>query len=56
MHAPSTAIVEDTPDGGLLLVATREPFDATNPAHLAAAFAIHQSLAPLWEELALPEF
>lgn len=33
--------------GGLYLIATEERFDIANPAHLAAARAISQALAPL---------
>ncbi len=45
---PAEAIVEETPDGGLLMLATEDRFDLINPAHREAAHAIHWSLAPLW--------
>ncbi|HYM32226.1 MAG TPA: Imm52 family immunity protein [Candidatus Cybelea sp.] len=44
---PPSAIVERTPDGGMLLIATREPFDDEDPAHLAAADAIQAALKPV---------
>lgn len=50
IEPPAGAIVEETPDGGLLMLATREPFDLQNAAHVAAAHAIHMSLAPLWQD------
>lgn len=50
IEPPAGAVVEETPDGGLLMIATLEPFDPQNPAHAAAAYAIHMSLAPLWQE------
>jgi hypothetical protein len=44
---PPEAIVEPVPGGGLLLLSTREPFDAENPAHVAAADAIQLALEPI---------
>jgi len=45
---PAGAIVEAAPAaGGMVLVATKESFDVTNPTHLAAADAIQVALAPL---------
>ncbi len=46
---PKTIEVETLPGGALLMVATRERFDAANPSHLAAAEAIQAALAPLNE-------
>ncbi|MGA2087427.1 MAG: Imm52 family immunity protein [Stellaceae bacterium] len=44
---PRTATVEQTPGGGLLMLATEEPFTATNPAHVAAVDAIQACLKPI---------
>lgn len=44
---PRSAIVERLPDGALLMTATEERFDATNPAHLAIARDIEAALAPI---------
>jgi hypothetical protein len=44
---PPQAIVEHTPGGGMLMIATRERFSLAVPAHVAAADAIHAALAPL---------
>lgn len=44
---PATAIVEHQPDGGLLMAATDEPFDTSNPWHLAVANDILAAVAPL---------
>jgi hypothetical protein len=44
---PPEAIVEPVPGGGLLLLSTREPFDALNPAHVAAADAMQLALEPI---------
>ncbi|GGF32761.1 hypothetical protein GCM10011611_43680 [Aliidongia dinghuensis] len=46
---PPGAIVEPVPDGGLLLSASENRFDASNPRDLAAFDAIQESLAPLSE-------
>ena len=46
---PRVAIVEAAPNGGMLLLATEEPFDMDNAAHLAAADAVQKALAPLQE-------
>ncbi|HUI22394.1 MAG TPA: Imm52 family immunity protein [Methylocella sp.] len=43
---PSEAIVERQPDGGLLMAATKETFDVSNPTHMAAARAIEAAAAP----------
>ncbi|HEX7968828.1 MAG TPA: Imm52 family immunity protein [Stellaceae bacterium] len=44
---PRSAIVERLPDGALLMIATEDRFDATNPAHLAVARDIEAALAPI---------
>lgn len=51
VEPPPGAIVEETPDGGLLMIATEETFDLRDRAHVAAAYAIHQSLAPFWRSM-----
>jgi hypothetical protein len=43
---PPGVFAERHPDGGLLMVATRDRFDPENPAHVAATCAIHEALAP----------
>jgi hypothetical protein len=56
---PRSAIVEYTPEGGLVMTATRDRFDVTNPAHLAAAREIEAAMAPVnalpWPPDAAPE-
>jgi len=42
-----SAIVDRTPRGGIVMTATEERFDFTNPAHLAAAREIEAALAPV---------
>lgn len=44
---PPTAAVEPVAGGGLVIVATPEPFTVANPAHVAALDAIQQALAPI---------
>jgi hypothetical protein len=44
---PRSAIVEYTPQGGIVMTATEERFDVTNAAHMAAAREIDASLAPV---------
>jgi hypothetical protein len=44
---PPTAIVERVPGGGLLMIATAERFSTDNPAHVAVARDIYESLAPV---------
>ena len=44
---PRSAIVDRTPNGGLVMIATEDRFDFTNPAHVAAAREIEASLAPV---------
>ena len=44
---PKDAIVEQTKDGGLLLIAAEETFDVSNPNHMAAAHSIADALEPL---------
>jgi hypothetical protein len=44
---PRSAIVEYTPQGGIVMTATEERFDVANPAHLAAAREIEAALAPV---------
>jgi Immunity protein 52 len=46
---PLAAITELVENGGMLLLATEEQFDMKNPAHLAVADAIQESLGPLQE-------
>jgi Immunity protein 52 len=46
---PPAAIVEPMPNGRILLLATEEPFDMENPAHLAVAVAVQTALSPLQE-------
>ncbi len=41
---PPGVVVERCPDGGLLMAATTDTFALANPAHLAAARAIHAAL------------
>ncbi|HEV2676845.1 MAG TPA: Imm52 family immunity protein [Aliidongia sp.] len=53
---PPGAIVEQTPDGGLLMLATPNTVDAADPAQLEAALAIHLALEPLWQPMDLPDF
>jgi hypothetical protein len=49
---PRDAIVERTPDGGLLMMATEGAFDLDNPQHVAAALAIQAAVEPfrVWPE------
>ncbi|HWK47455.1 MAG TPA: Imm52 family immunity protein [Stellaceae bacterium] len=55
---PRSVIVEQQPDGGILMISTEEVFDPENPRHFAAACDIQAALAPLnarpWP-LILPE-
>ena len=44
---PRRAICERLADGGLLMLATEDTFDADDPAHLAAALDIEAAQAPL---------
>jgi hypothetical protein len=44
---PASAIVEHTSQGGIIMAATEERFDITNPAHLAAAREIEAAIAPV---------
>ena len=44
---PPHVISERVAGGGLLMLATREPFDFSNPAHKAAADAIQRALEPI---------
>ena len=44
---PKDALVERTKDGGLLLIAAEETFDASNPMHMAAAQSIAVALEPI---------
>ncbi len=52
---PPSVVVERRPDGGLLMAATAETFATADPAHLAAARAIHGALAPFNAVLWTPE-
>ena len=51
---PPGSIAEETPDGGLLMLAAPDRVDAGDPAHLDAALAIHLSLEPLWQPIDFP--
>lgn len=51
---PPNIGIEHLPDGGILLIATEDVFDAGNPAHLAAAQSIGDALASLAQKLGLP--
>jgi hypothetical protein len=44
---PPQVISERVPGGGLLMLATREPFDISNPVHRASADAIQRALEPI---------
>jgi hypothetical protein len=44
---PKDALVEQTKDGGLLMIAAEETFDASNPMHMAAAQSIAVALEPI---------
>ena len=44
---PTAGLVERRPDGGVLMAATNELFAVNNPAHMAAAHAVEQAVAPL---------
>jgi hypothetical protein len=44
---PRSAIVEYTPQGGIIMTATEQQFDVNNPAHIAAAREIEAALAPI---------
>jgi hypothetical protein len=44
---PRSAIIEYTPQGGIVMAATKKPFDASNQDHLAVAYDIRDALAPL---------
>jgi len=56
---PRSAIVDYTAEGGLVMTATADRFDVTNPAHLAAAREIEAAMAPVnalpWPPDATPE-
>lgn len=45
--APASAIVEYTPQGGIVMAATNDRFDVNNAAHLAAAREIEAAIAPV---------
>jgi hypothetical protein len=47
---PPSAIVERTPDGEMLLLATDETFAAENSIHVAVADEIQLALQPLQDE------
>ncbi|MGH6839447.1 MAG: Imm52 family immunity protein [Methylocella sp.] len=53
---PAQVIVERLPNGGLLMSATTQTFDVSNPAHMAAARDMAAAIAPLnafpWEDRA----
>jgi hypothetical protein len=44
---PTGVLCERTPDGGLLMIAAEETFDARNPDHMDAARTISDALLPL---------
>lgn len=44
---PALVASERTPDGGLLMLATRQQFDVTLPPHVAATDAIQAALRPI---------
>ncbi|HXP04325.1 MAG TPA: Imm52 family immunity protein [Stellaceae bacterium] len=44
---PASAIVEHTAQGGIVMAATEDRFDVTNPAHLAVAREIEAAIAPV---------
>jgi hypothetical protein len=56
---PGSAIVEYTPQGGIVMTATKDRFDVNNPAHLTVAREIEAALAPVnalpWPPDAVPE-
>jgi hypothetical protein len=56
---PGSAIVEYTPQGGIVMTATKDRFDVNNPAHLTVAREIEAALAPInalpWPPDAVPE-
>jgi hypothetical protein len=49
---PSGVIHEAVPGGGLIMLATDEPFTSNSPTHLAGAAAIARALVPLNERFA----
>lgn len=46
VQPPANAIVQHCGEGGLLLLATDEPFDTRNATHVAAVEAIHAAVTP----------
>jgi hypothetical protein len=44
---PPAMRIEPTAGGGLVIVATEEPFTVANPAHIAALDALQEALAPI---------
>lgn len=44
---PTGVLCERTPEGGLLMIAAEETFDARNPDHMGAARTISDALLPL---------
>jgi hypothetical protein len=49
IRPPRSAIIKDVPGYGILLLATEEPFDASNPEHVQYCEAMHAALAPVSE-------
>lgn len=47
IEVPHDVMAEKTEDGGILMSATQETFDAKNPKHMEAAKRIQQVVAPL---------
>ncbi len=54
VSAPSSVYVEHTAQSGILLAATSDQFDMTNPAHLAAAQEIAAAGRPFYYDLNVP--
>jgi hypothetical protein len=48
---PRDVLAERTPDGGLFMLVSEEPFDADNPTHVTRLDAIQKSLAPVQRSL-----
>jgi hypothetical protein len=48
---PRDVLAERTPDGGLFMLVSEEPFDAANPTHVTRLDAIQKSLAPVQRSL-----
>jgi hypothetical protein len=44
---PRSAITEYTPEGGIIMIATKDRFEISNPAHMAVARDIQEAIAPV---------